>query len=60
MAPLEIKELKEELEELLSQGYIQPNVPSWGALILFVRKKDGTMRMCIDYQGLNNLAMKNK
>ncbi|XP_043699971.1 uncharacterized protein LOC122650637 [Telopea speciosissima] len=50
MAPVELKELKNQLEELLDKGFIQPSVSPWGALILFVKKKDGTMRMCIDYR----------
>jgi hypothetical protein len=52
--------LKERLEELLGQGYIQPSVSHPSMPILFLKKKDGTMRMSIDYWGLNNLIMKNK
>jgi hypothetical protein len=60
MAPAELKELKEQLQELLTQGFIRPSVSPWGTLVLFVKKKDGTLRMCIDYWGLNDLTIKNK
>jgi hypothetical protein len=60
MAPVEPKELKEQLEELLQQGYIRPSVSPWGALVLFVKKKDRTLRLYMDYSGLNNLTIKNK
>ncbi|XP_073308262.1 uncharacterized protein [Primulina huaijiensis] len=60
MAPLELKELKEQLQDLLDKGYIRPSVSPWGAPVLFVRKKDGTMRMCIDYRQLNRATVKNK
>jgi hypothetical protein len=60
MAPMKLKELKEQLQELLTQGFFRPSVSPWGAPILFVKKKDGTLRMCIDYQGLNDLTVKNK
>ena len=49
MAPTELKELKEQLQELLDKGFIRPSSSPWGASVLFVKKKDGTMRMCIDY-----------
>ena len=57
MSPIE---LKEQLQTLLDQGYIRPSTSPWGAPVLFVKKKDGTLRMCIDYRGLNNLTIKNK
>ncbi|XP_070014362.1 uncharacterized protein [Nicotiana sylvestris] len=50
MAP---KELKEQLEKLLEKEFVRPSVSPWGALVLFVKKKDGTMQMCIDYRQLN-------
>jgi hypothetical protein len=55
-----VTKLKERLEELLSQGYIRPRVSHPSAHILFVKKKDGTMRLGIDYRRLNNMTMKNK
>ena len=60
MAPAELKELKKHLEELLDRGFIRPSISSWGAPILFVRKKDGSIRLCIDYRRLNQVIMKNK
>ncbi|XP_070057238.1 uncharacterized protein [Nicotiana tomentosiformis] len=50
MAPTELKELKEQLQELLDKGFIRPRVSPWGALVLFVKKKDGSMQMCNDYR----------
>ena len=50
MALVELKELKLQLQELLEKGYIRPSVPPWGALVLFVKKKDGTLRLCVDYR----------
>jgi hypothetical protein len=49
-----------QLEELLKKGYICPSVSPWGAPILFVKKKDGTLRLCIDFRQLNKSTMKNK
>ncbi|XP_070002357.1 uncharacterized protein [Nicotiana sylvestris] len=60
VAPAELKELKEQLQELLGKGFIRPSVSLWGAPILFVKKKDGTMRMCIDYGQLNKVKINNK
>ena len=60
MAPLELKKLKKQLEELLEKGFIQPSITPWGAPVLFVRKKNESMRLCIDYQKLNKITVKNK
>ncbi|KAH0644682.1 hypothetical protein KY284_032566 [Solanum tuberosum] len=60
MAPAELKELKEQLKDLLDKGFIRPSISPWGAPVLFVKKKDGSFRMCIDYRQLNNVTIKNK
>ncbi|KAA3483944.1 ATP-dependent zinc metalloprotease FtsH [Gossypium australe] len=60
MAPKELTQLKAQLQELLDRIFIHPSVSPWGALVLFVKKTDGTMRMCIDYRKLNKLTVKNK
>ncbi|KAJ9536301.1 hypothetical protein OSB04_un000510 [Centaurea solstitialis] len=60
MAPAEMKELKEQLEDLLSRGFIRPSVSPWGAPVLFVKKKDGSMRLCINYRELNRVTIRNK
>jgi len=60
MSPPELIELKMQLQELLDKGYIRPSVSPWGAPVLFVKKKDGTFKMCIDYRKLNKLTIKNR
>ncbi|KAL8146288.1 hypothetical protein AgCh_004148 [Apium graveolens] len=60
MMPVEMKELAKQLQELLEKGVIRPSVSPWGAPILFVKKKNGSMRLCIDYRELNKLTIKNK
>eukprot|EP00253_Pinus_taeda_P006753 PITA_06753 len=60
MSVPELTELKMQLQELLDKNYIRPSVSPWGAPVLFVKNKDGTFRMCIDYRQLNKLTMKNK
>ena len=52
--------MKLQLQELLEKGFIQPSVAPWGDLVLFVKKKDGTLRLCIAYRQLNKLTVKNK
>ena len=60
MSAPKLVELKLKLQELIEKGYIQPSVSPWGALILFVKKKDGKMCMCIDYRQLNKMTIKNR
>jgi hypothetical protein len=56
----ELEELKKQLRELSNKGYIRPSASHWGSPVLFVKKKDGSMRMCIDYRNLNAVTVKNK
>ncbi|XP_057506656.1 uncharacterized protein LOC130789864 [Actinidia eriantha] len=60
MAPAELKELKTQIEDLLSKGFIRPSASPWGAPVLFAKKKDGSLRLCIDYRKLNRVTIKNK
>ncbi|WMV41875.1 hypothetical protein MTR67_035260 [Solanum verrucosum] len=60
MAPVELIELKEKIKDLLDKGFIRPCISPWGAPVLFGKKKDGSLQMCIDYQQLNKVTIKNK
>ncbi|WMV13478.1 hypothetical protein MTR67_006863 [Solanum verrucosum] len=60
MALAELIELKSQLQELLEKGFIRPSVSPWEASVLFVKKKDGTLRICIDYRQLNIITIKNR
>ena len=60
MAPAELNELKAQLQELLDKSFIRSSVSPWEAPVLFVKKKDGTLRLCIEYKKLNKVTTKNK
>jgi hypothetical protein len=60
MAANQLAEIKEKLQELLDKGYIRPSASPWGAPVIFVLKKDGMQRMCVDYRSLNEVTIKNK
>ncbi|GJV64847.1 hypothetical protein Tco_1475675 [Tanacetum coccineum] len=60
LAPSEMKELAEQIQELSDKGFIRTSSSPWGALVLFVKKKDELFRMCIDYHELNKLTVKNR
>jgi len=59
MSASELGELKKQLEELLEKQFIRPSVSPWGAPVLLVKKKDGSMRLCVDYRQLNKVTIKN-
>jgi hypothetical protein len=60
MATPELAELKEHIKELLQKVFIHPSSSLWGAPVIFVSKKDGTQRLCMDYRALNEVTVKNK
>ena len=60
MAPAELKELKVQMEEMVNKGFVKPSTSPWGAPVLFVKKKDGSMRLCIDYRELNKVTIRNQ
>ena len=60
MAPLELKELKVQMDELVSKGFVRPSTSPWGAPVLFVKKNDGSLRLCIDYRELNRVTIRNQ
>ena len=60
IAPVELQELRVQLQELLDKGFIRPRTSPWGAPILFAKKKDKTLRLCIDYRQLNRVTIKNR
>ncbi|XP_040369333.1 uncharacterized protein LOC121051237 [Rosa chinensis] len=59
MAPTELKELMEQIDGLLEQGFIRPSTSPWGDPVVFARKKDGSLRLCVDYRKLNKVTIKN-
>ena len=60
MAPVELQELKFQIQELLGKGFIRPSTSPWGAPVLFAKKKDKTLQLCIDYRQLNRVTIKNR
>ena len=60
MAPAELRELKAQLEEWLSKGFIRPSISLWGAPVLFMKKKDRSLHLCIDYRKLNRVTIHNQ
>ena len=60
MAVVEMEELKNQVDELEKKGFIRKSISPWGAPVLFVKKKDGSLRLCIDYRELNRVTIKNR
>ena len=60
MAPVELQELRVQLQELLDKGFIRLSTSQWGAPVLFTKKKDKTLQLCIDYRQLNRVTVKNR
>ena len=60
MTPTELKELKVQMEEMVNKGFVRLSTSPWGAPVIFVNKKDGSMRLCIDYRELNKVTIRNK
>ena len=60
MAPVELQELRVQLQELLDKGFIRPSTSPWGTPVLFAKKKDKILRLCIVYQQLNRVMIKNR
>ena len=60
MEPLELKELRKQLDQLLNIGFIRLSTSPWGAPVLFIKKHDETLRLCTDYRRLNQVTVKNK
>jgi len=60
MSTPDLVELRLQLKEILENGYIRPSVSPWGTPILFLKNKDGTLRLCIDYMQLNKVTIKNR
>ena len=60
MAPVEFQELRVQLHELLDKGFLRPSTSPWGAPVLFTKKKDKTLQLCIDYRHLNRVTIKNR
>ena len=60
MAPSKLKELKVQMEELVCNGFFRPSTSPWGASVLFLKKKYGSLRLCIDYRELNKVTIRNQ